>query len=103
MKSQYSDSYYPVLDFSRGGAKFVCNERFKAGKTIIIKLNIPGIDQPPELIAHVRWISKNREQSYKYQTGISFNSYGDRKNENPPEILALLKKMEDQELGGTGK
>ena len=85
---------------SRGGAKFLCNERLKAGKSIIIKLNIPGIHQKPEILANVRWISKNPEPSYSYQTGIAFNSYGKGKNENSIAILALLKSLEQKDKTG---
>ena len=96
MKHDYPDIYYPVPDFSCGGAKFLCNDRLKAGTPIIVKLVIPGFDESPELLSSVRWISKNREQSYQYQTGIAFNSYGNKKNENPVEILSFLKTIEKQ-------
>lgn len=100
MNPAYPDTYYPVLDFSRGGAKFLCNDRLKAGGTIIVKLNIPGIKKCPELLASVRWISKNPEQSYRYQTGIAFHSYGNKKNENPMALLSLIKKIEAEVFSG---
>ncbi|MCF6248813.1 MAG: PilZ domain-containing protein [Desulfobacula sp.] len=96
LKHEYSDTYYPVLDFSRGGAKFLCNERLKAGSALLVKIDIPGVEENIELLASVRWISKNPEQSYQYQTGIAFNSYGNNKNENPTAILSLLEKIEHQ-------
>ena len=105
LKPSFSHIYYPVIDFSRGGARFLCNERLKAGVAIIIKLNIPGTDFAPELSASVRWISRNPEQSYRYQTGIAFNSYGKKKNENSFEILSFLEKLEtdtiDTDISGT--
>ncbi len=79
---------------SRGGALFLCNERLEAGKPIIIKLQIPGTKETPEIFANVRWISKNPEASYQYRTGIEFNSYGDKKNQNPETVLALLRSLE---------
>ena len=94
VRRKYSSTYYPVIDFSRGGAKFLCDERLKAGSAIIVKFNIPGIDEEPELKASVRWISKNPEKSYKYQTGIAFNSYGSKKDDNPQAVLSLIKKIE---------
>ena len=48
----------------------------------------------PEIIAVVKWISKNPEQSYRYQTGLAFNSYGEGKNQNPKEILRLFENLE---------
>ena len=91
---KYSNDYYPVINMSKGGINFLCDQRLVAGSLLIIKLNIPGVETKPEIIANVRWISKNPEQSYRYQTGIAFNSYGDGKNENSREILSLLKTLE---------
>lgn len=93
-KSHYSDDYFPVINLSLGGAKFLCNKRLKVGTLFIVKVNIPGIQTEPEIIADVKWISKNPEQSYRYQTGIAFNSYGEGKNENSKEILSLLETLE---------
>jgi len=97
IKHNYSDHYYPVINMSKGGAQFLCNERLKAGKKIIVKIKVPGINQKPEILANIRWISKNPEQSYQYQTGIAFNSYGNKKNENPAEILTFLESLELKE------
>ena len=93
-KHEYSYHYFPVLNLSKGGANFLCNEKFKAGKTLIVKIVIPGVDQEPEILANVRWISKNHEKSYKYQTGIAFNMYGSKKDENPVGILTLFESLE---------
>jgi len=95
-KTSFSKDYFPVINLSRGGAQFLCNERFKAGKRIKIKVNIPGQTQKLEILADVRWISINREKSYQYQTGIAFSSYGEKKEENPKEILSALERLEQQ-------
>ena len=92
----YPDHYFPVLNLSKGGVSFLCNERLKAGKKVVLKIEIPGVEKRVELSATIRWISKNREQSYKYQAGAAFNSYGDKKNQNPPDTLALLTALEPQ-------
>ena len=91
----YSADYYPVLNFSKGGAKFLCPQRLTPGRQITIKLNVPGTDQVPEILASIKWISKNPEQSYRYQIGIGFNSYGNGKNKNAVEILSLLEELEE--------
>jgi hypothetical protein len=96
VKNAYSKDYYPVINMSRGGAKFLCNQRLKAGAVLIIKLNIPGVETEPEIITDVKWISKNPEQSYRYQIGIAFNAYGTRKNENPIALLSTFQKLEIQ-------
>lgn len=79
---------------SKGGAGFLCNERFKAGTSLVIKIIIPGISEESEIIAEVKWISKNPEQSYRYRTGLAFSSYGEGKNQNPKEVLTLLETLE---------
>ena len=93
-KKQYSQDYFPVLDLSKGGASFLTNERFKIGSTLMINLTIPDIDSSLEILCTTRWIAKNREESYRFQTGISFNTYGDSKNQNHPEILEAFNKLE---------
>jgi len=93
-KSKYSNEYYPVINISKGGANFLCNPRLKVGTLLTVKINIPGVETELEILANVKWISKNPEQSYRYQTGVAFNSYGDGKNENSREILALLETLE---------
>jgi hypothetical protein len=93
---KYSPDYYPVINLSKGGAKFLCDQRFSPGNQITIKLDIPGMDQEHEILASVKWISKNKEKSYRYQTGISFNFYGSRKNENSMEILSFLEALEPE-------
>lgn len=93
-RSKFTNDYYPVINISRGGANFLCDQRLAAGTRLIVKLNIPGTQTEPEIIAYVKWISKNQEQSYRYQTGIAFSSYGDGKNKNSKEILSLLEKLE---------
>lgn len=93
-KESYLPDNCPVLDLSPGGAKFLCSQRLEPGKDIVIKLNVPETDKEYEILATIRWISKNPEQSYRYQTGVSFRAYGSRKNNNPVQILSFLKELE---------
>lgn len=93
-QGRYSDDYYPVINLSKGGAGFLCNERFKAGTFLIVKIQIPGISTESEIIAEVKWISKNPEQSYRYRTGLAFSSYGEKKNQNSKEVLTWLETLE---------
>ncbi len=95
---KYSVDYYPVVNLSKGGARFLCHQRLSPGRQITIKLNIPHMDQAFEILASVKWISKNPEQSYRYQTGIGFNSYGERRGENSREILSLLEGIEKGQM-----
>lgn len=93
-KTHYPDIYYPVINLSKGGTMFLCNDRLKAGQKIIVKINIPGIEQSLELMGDVRWISKNPEQSYKYRTGVEFNAYGNKAKENSKDLLLIFKDLE---------
>lgn len=97
-KGEYSNDYYPVLDISRGGLRFLTNERPKVGLSIKMKLAVPDAENQPEIEGVVRWVSKNHEESYQYQTGVSFNAYGNKKKENPSEILSFIKTLEQEHL-----
>ncbi len=90
----YSDNYYPVINMSRGGALFLCDQRFEAGTELMVKLVMPQNDQEFVLRAEVRWIAKNPEQSFRYRTGIAFSPYGDGKKQNPMHLLEQLKDLE---------
>ena len=94
-KTKYSENYFPVLDMSKGGASFLTNQRIKPGSAIIVKFTIPGIDSPLEISCTTRWIARNREESYRFQTGISFNTYGKNKNQNQLEILEVFNELEE--------
>jgi len=93
-RKKYSHNYFPVLDLSKGGASFLTNQRIKIGASIIVKLSIPGVDSPLEILSVIKWVSRNREESYIYQTGIAFNAYGEKKNQNSPKILEVLTNLE---------
>ncbi|MCP3875018.1 MAG: PilZ domain-containing protein [Desulfobacteraceae bacterium] len=97
-KTKYSLNYFPVLDISMGGASFLTNQRIKTGSAIIVKFTIPDIDFPLELevLCTTRWIARNREESYRFRTGISFNTYGNGKHQNKFEILEKLKELEQR-------
>lgn len=95
-RSEFSRDYFPVLDLSRGGLKFLNHHKFKVGTAIVVKLNIPEFSEHPQLKCMIRWIARNPESSYRYQIGISFDSYGDKKNENSLEILSFLKTLESK-------
>jgi hypothetical protein len=93
-RGKFSQDYFPVLDMSRGGLRFLSNHKISPGSPLTLRVNFPGVDQPKEIKAVLRWVSRNREESYRYQNGVSFNAYGNDKQENPMEILDLLKALE---------
>ena len=97
-KGKFSHDYYPVLDISRGGLKFLSNHKIPAGSRLTLRINFPGLDHPKEIKAVVRWVSRNREASYRYQNGVSFNPYGTGRQENLVELLNFLKSLESKYL-----
>ncbi|MCP4117811.1 MAG: PilZ domain-containing protein [Desulfobacteraceae bacterium] len=97
-KGEFSRDYYPVLDISRGGLKFLSNHKIPAGSRLTLRINFPGLDHSKEIKAVVRWISRNREASYRYQNGVSFNAYGSGRQENHVETLNFLKLLESKYL-----
>lgn len=97
-KDAYPENFHPVLDISRGGLRFLINERPKIGLSVKLKLSIPGAAEQPEINGTIRWVSRNREESYRYQTGIAFNAYGDGRKENPPALLDFIETVESKHL-----
>ncbi|WP_319577391.1 PilZ domain-containing protein [uncultured Desulfobacter sp.] len=95
LKGKFTQDYFPVINLSKGGAKFLSNKRLTPGKDLLIRLNIPGQENSYEIMADVRWISRNPEQSYKYQTGISFKSFGNGRKKNSKKILDFLTNLEN--------
>jgi hypothetical protein len=93
-KGKFSEDCFPVIDLSKGGAKFLCYERLRPGEFIRIKLRIPGKTPIYEIKGDIRWISRTFEQSYPYRIGISFRLFGPRKKNNPMEILRFLEELE---------
>lgn len=93
-ENAYSEDRFPVLDISRGGAKFLSNDRPKVGLRIDVRIYIPEASQPLEMAAVVCWVGINPEFSYRFQIGIAFAPYGSWKNANPPALLGQIKKLE---------
>jgi Tfp pilus assembly protein PilZ len=100
-KTSYGEEFCPTLDISRGGLRFLSQEEIKIGSPIILKVSIPGERIPLELNGHVRWAAPNVGKSYKYQIGIQFTPYGEKKGQNYPgslvKIIALEQKFSPQD------
>lgn len=94
-KKSFPEEYYPVLDISKGGASFLTDQRIKPGSNLVIKLTIPELSSSFEILCKTKWIAKNREESYRYKMGIAFNTYGESRNQNKPEILELFNRLEE--------
>jgi len=82
---------YPILNMSVGGLAFVCEEDFYQGEEIIIQLIAPN-EKPINLSSIVRW-QGSIALSADLIVGIEFMEFGNNKNLNPPEILAVLRRL----------
>lgn len=99
----YGEEFCPVLDLSRGGMRFVCQNSIKLNTKITMKISIPGERIPLTLKGEARWVAPNPGQSYKCQIGIQFNPYGEKKGRNYPgnlvKIIALEQKFSPTDEG----
>ena len=89
-----------MLDISRGGVRFLAQKPLKHNTKLTVKISIPGERVPLNLVGDVRWSTFNPGKSYRYQVGIQFYPYGEKKGQNYPgnlvKIIALEQKFIDQ-------
>jgi hypothetical protein len=103
----FEQEFCPVLDLSRGGVRFLIQKPLKFKARVLLQVSIPGERIPLNLKGHVRWSSFNPGKSYKYQAGVQFNAYGEKKGQNYPgalvKIIALEQKfIEPGDESGSG-
>jgi hypothetical protein len=100
----FEQEFCPVLDISRGGVRFLTQKPLKFKAWIVIQISIPGERIPLTLRGHVRWSSFNPGKSYKYQAGVQFNAYGEKKGQNYPGALVKIIALEQKfiEPGDSG-
>ena len=100
-KEDYAEEFCPILDISRGGIRFLTQKPLKIDSNIILKISIPGEKIPLVQKGRVRWSSLNVGKSYKYQIGVQFNVYGEKKDQNLvsnlTKIIALEQKFASKE------
>jgi len=101
-KNSFDEEFCPLLDISRGGMKIASRKKLKPGNKVKLQLSIPGERAPLVLVGQVRWSSVYENEVFKYQNGIQFNAYGDKKNQNYPgnlvKIISLEQKFVDGEI-----
>lgn len=106
-KEEFDEEFCPVLDISRGGLRFLCQNEMKVTSKIILKISVPGEKIPLTQKGVVRWSSFAVGKSYKYQIGVQFNPYGEKKDQNYPgnlvKIIALEQKFVPQEKAASEK
>ena len=95
-KKQFVEEFYPVVEMSRGGVRFLGKKLFAISSKVSIKISIPEESSPLILKGKVRWTSLNPAMSYKYQIGIQFDPFAWKKGCNHPEVLEKIMKLEQK-------
>jgi hypothetical protein len=93
-RRRYVEEFYPVIEISRSGIRFVGQRLLSATNKVSLKIAIPENDSFMVLKGRVRWTSSSPMVNYKYQFGVQFNSYGKKKGLNDPEILEKIIMLE---------
>ncbi len=97
-KKQYVEEFYPIVEISRGGVRFMGKKLFAISSKVSIKISIPEESSPLILRGRIRWTSLNPAMSYKYQIGIQFDPFAWKKGCNHPEVLEKIMKLEQKFL-----
>ncbi len=97
-KKQYVEEFYPVVEISRGGVRFLGKKLFTISSQVSLKISLPEEPSPLILRGRVRWTSLNPAMSYKYQIGIQFDPFAWKKGCNHPEVLEKIMKLEQKFL-----
>jgi len=97
-KKQYVEEFYPVVEISRGGIRFLGKKLFTISSQVSIKISLPEEPSPLILRGQVKWTSLNPAMSYKYQIGIQFDPFALKKGCNHPEVLEKIMKLEQKFL-----
>jgi len=79
-----------LLNISKGGLAFVCEDEFKIGKFIIVKIITPN-GMPLELLSTICWQRKS-SNNYLPATGVAFAAFGKGSNTNPMKTLETLRR-----------
>ncbi len=97
-KKQYVEEFYPIVEISRGGIRFLGKKLFTISSQVSLKISLPEEPSPLILKGQVRWTSLNPAMSYKYQIGIQFDPFAWKKGCNHPEVLEKIMKLEQKFL-----
>jgi len=90
-----SEKDCPVLDMSRGGARFLTNKPLSAGMQLNLRISIPDDSSVAVPRGQVRWAFLNRGV-YRHRIGVQFAPFGDEAGCNTAETLAVLEHWESR-------
>jgi len=91
----YAEEFSPLVDISRGGAKFLGKNPLEINADITLKISVPGERIPLILHGKIRWISFI-ESKDQYQVGVQFNPYGEKEGHNYPGNLVKIISLEQK-------
>ena len=100
-KSAYGAEFLPMLDISRGGIRFLSQEMLDLDTRIHLSVQVPGDPSPLKMDGIVRWFASNPGQSYKYQLGVQFLPYGEKRDMNYPGNLVKIISYEQKFMDET--
>jgi hypothetical protein len=84
---------YPVLNVSKGGLAFVCEEKLRRDTKLMVQLLAPK-EIPLNLRSRVRWQGQWAGSSAFRVTGVEFMPFGTRRGWNALEALDVLGRLD---------
>lgn len=101
-KPGFIEEFCPLADISRGGLRFLTEKPIKPETEVSVKISIPGERIPFTMKGIVKWSSPGEGKTYKYQVGVQFHPYGDKKEENLPQNMVKIMALEQKFAEKTG-
>ncbi|MBM4084509.1 MAG: hypothetical protein FJ272_06945 [Planctomycetes bacterium] len=87
-------SAYPVVNVSKGGLAFLCDQRHAVGEGLMTRLLSP-MEAPLDLGATVRWHARHAGSGQTI-LGVAFAPFGHQRGWNSPDALDVLRRLETQ-------
>ena len=97
-QADYGGEFLPMLDISRGGIRFLSDENVSLDTKVHLRVQVPGDTSPLKIEGTVRWSAPNVGQSFRYQIGVQFTPYGEKKGMNYPGTLVKIIAYEQKYL-----
>lgn len=100
-RTDFIDEPLPMLDMSRGGIRFFSRELLKFDSIVTVKITVFEENEPLILKGTVRWYMMNSDPIYRYQLGVQFLPYGEKKDQNSSQTLARIIALEQKYMDET--
>jgi len=90
-KKEFSEAY-PVVNVSKGGLGFLCDEKLRRGQKVMVELLVPD-ESPLSLRGQVRWQGQPVPGG-NIMVGVAFLPFGTHRALNPLEALDVLRRLD---------